>query len=398
MSSVAPSGPQAHERLPVIAVGMLLMTTALMMTYVQPILLGALAQNKIITEAGLGQIAMAETLCLAVGSTVGPFWMNSGSMRLKVVLACLGLAASNFAVLAAREFATILLLRCLCGAFEGLILGAATLTFAHNRQPARLNGLSWAIVSVPQGLATYGLPALLIPRWGAGAGFAMMAILALLAAGASAICFVDRIDVPRTSSSGHIAWSAALVLVLIASLLFNAAVGAAWNYLEELGVQIGVSPRLIGASFSASIVFQALGALAAAWLASRLPTRMALIVQCCLSASILITMSDNGRPLAFIVGACTFGAIWLAIQPFQLTEFVRLDPSRRVAPLVAPLAVLGFCVGPLVGSFAVKSHDVLGAFWLAGAMMLGAGTLYAIAAVLARLDESRRKKKAKNLS
>jgi len=381
---IPPEQPAAGSRMPlsVVVAAMLLVTTGLMMTGIQPILLGVLVQTGRLNEAGLGQVAMVEVLGLALGSSIGPGLMNSGNMRRNAAVVCIALALGNLAMCWADSPPAILAVRGICGALEGLALGAANLAIAHSRRPARLFGMSLAISNLPQGLATYLLPAFFLPRWGVNAGYLLTAVLALATA-VAAIGFVDRVDIHKTAGRSRIAWSGLLVAAILGTLAFNMGIGSAWNYLEQLGSQVGLAPAAVGATLSTAIAFQVTASVVSALWSHKLPNRLTLVFACLIAAAALLLMAQ-GSAIIFVCGAVAFGVVWLGIQPFQVTEFVSLDPSRRVAVLLAPLAMIGLSLGPFVSSFAVSSRSVTGAFWTAAALLGLASALYAVVAIASR--------------
>jgi DHA1 family inner membrane transport protein len=370
----------AHETLTAISATMVVGTAALLVLGVQPILLGGLIETGRLTEAGLGRVAMVEVFALAIGSAIGPFAMNAGAMRLKVAIAALLLAAVDFGLYAAHSTSYILGLRGVAGLLEGLLIGAAVAVVTHTRRPDRMNGLFLGITTAPQIAAAYLLPALVIPRFGLNAGFALLAASALAAACAAPF-LVDRVEMHAEAQSGSIAWSPALLLTLLGGLLQNAGIGAAWNYVERLGAQHGLAPAVIGAAIAGSLTLQFVGALLSAWLCWRLPARLMLAAGGLVQAGVVLAMlsnSDGGYILAF----CLFGLCWLALQPFLITELIAQDASRRVAMVMTPVALAGLSLGPLVVSFAVRAGDVRGGFIGAAVLLAAAGAAYGLSPLL----------------
>ncbi|TAJ71838.1 MAG: hypothetical protein EPO51_12005 [Phenylobacterium sp.] len=352
-------------------------TAALLVLGVQPILLGGLIETGRLTEAGLGRVAMVEVFALAIGSVIGPFAMNAGGMRLKVIAAALLLAAVDVGLYAAHSSAAILGLRGAAGLLEGLLIGAAVVVITHTRRPDRMNGLFLGITTAPQIAAAYLLPALIIPRFGLNAGFALLAAGAVAAACAAPF-LVDRVETHPEARVQGIVWSPALLLTLLGGLLQNAGIGAAWNYVERLGAQHGLAPAVIGAAIAGSLSLQFVGALLSAWLCWRLPARLMLTAGGLIQAGVVVAMlsrSDAG----YITAVCLFGLCWLALQPFLIRELIRLDPSRRVAMVMTPVALTGLSLGPLVVSFAVRAGDVRGGFVGAAVLLAAAGAVYGLA-------------------
>jgi cyanate permease len=115
--------PQPTTTVTVIA-GLFLGTVAFMITGIQPVLLGALAEEGRVSEAMLGRVAWLEVLALALASAIGPRLLRFGSARRTIAAACLSLAACNA--------------RLIAGLMEGLLL--ATTNIAITRGVCTLNG------------------------------------------------------------------------------------------------------------------------------------------------------------------------------------------------------------------------------------------------------------------
>ena len=86
-------------------------------------------------------------------------------------------------------------------------------------------------------------------------------------------------------------------------------------------------------------------------------------------------------PATYVATTCLFGLFWLALQPFLVTELIEFDPTRQVALVLTPVALVGLSLGPLLVSFAVHSGDVRGGFLGAGGLLATGGLLYALASV-----------------
>lgn len=379
------SGSRHQSRL-VVATTILVGSAAMLVLGVEPILLGGLAEAGRLSEAGVGQVAMVEIFGLAIGATAGPFVMNS-RMRVKLAVVSLLLALANLAVPLASTSGEILLQRGGAGLLAGLLLGAVSLVLTHNARPERMSGLLMGLSTIPQVLAALLLPTIVIPRLGVGAGFGVLAGMALLSLLVAPL-MVDRVPVSHSGTGGTLRWSPALAIVVGAAFLQNAGIGAAWSYLERLAHDQGFSSATVGGAIGGSLAFQVAGALLAAWLGGRLPAVWVLILGSVVQASFVICLLLTGQSAAFIAFACGFGLFWLALQPFLVRQLIALDPTRTAAMLLAPLGLVGFSAGPLVASAYVHGQQVGGAFWAAAAMLVVAASLYAISATLQRVRAS----------
>lgn len=370
------AGP--HERAGVLTASLLIGAASMLILGIAPILFGGLAEAGRLSLAGVGQAATLETLGLAVGATFGPSVMNAGRMRAKTATAALLLMIVNLVMLRLRGATLILADRALSGLCEGFLLAAVIVVLTHSRRPDRMNGLLLGVSSVPQVVAAYLLPTAIIPRFGLDAGFLILVGGAVVAA-AAAPALVERVRLSEDHLGGRLQLSPAACAFALGAFLQSVAIGGAWNYAERLAAQHHLGAQTVGAALASSLFFQVGGALASAWLSSRLPARRVLVAGSCVQALVLVGMVVLAAPLAYIALSCAFGLFWLALSPFQVREVIALDPSRRLAILMAPLGLVGMSVGPLAASFIVTDDDVSIGFWAAATLLAAAAALYVLA-------------------
>jgi MFS transporter, DHA1 family, inner membrane transport protein len=362
----------------VIAAAMLVGTAALMILGLQPLLLGALTEEHRLTVAALGRLATFENLALAAGSALGWRLMAGPRMREKATVACAALALANIGIYLTRTSAQLFLLRGIAGALEGLMLGAAIVILTSSIHPERTNALFLAIQTVPQMVAAYVLPAAIIPRWGSNAGFALLGRIALVSV-AGAWLLKAPAQAKRATLAPDSPVTLSALTGLGAVIAQNAGIGGAWNYFEQEGAQQQFGPNVIGVAMSGSLAAQIAGAFFVAWIGWRAPYRIVLPVGIAVQAFIVVTVAHPTSPALYVLLAGGFGLLWLGLQPYQIRQMLTLDPSRRSAFLVIPLALTGLSIGPFAVSFAVRGNDVGGCFRVAAAFLVLSAALFAIA-------------------
>lgn len=379
-----PGGVGVEQPLAAIVAAMILGTVAFMILGIQPVLLGALVEAGRLTNHALGKVATLETLALAIGAAVGPPLLRRGGIRAKIALASVALAALNLADFWAASPAPIYVLRTACGALEGLLLAGAILVVTYSRNPERMNGLFLGLTTAPQIAATYLLSALAFPRFGPNAGFAMMAALAALGA-ASALALSDRTTAAaQAMGRAEGVWTPWVVLALAAILLQNAAIGAAWNYVEQIAHQADISNQVVGLALSAGLSFQLVGALGVAWIGWRFNHKLMLAAGCALQALDVIVLASFHAPMVYLGACCVFGLLWLALLPYEMKLLIELDRTRQVAMILSPASLIGLSIGPFFGSLLVRETDVSPAFWFAAAATAASGAIYLFTALAGR--------------
>lgn len=367
----------ADQPLAVIAAAMMVGTVALMVLGVQPVLLEALTQAHRLTEAQVGPLATVEDLALALGAGIGPLLMRTGAIRLKVIVLAALLAAADMAIYGAHSAPMLELLRGAAGLLEGLMLAATLVIMIQHSQPDRLNAIFLGLSTMPQAAMAYALPIWVAPAFGANGGFAILAILALLSAGA-ALFLIDKAPPARPEAAGKPAWTLAVFVALAAVGLQNAAIGGAWNYLPLLVDQHHFPSALAGVAVSGGLVLQVLGAFAVAAWGARFPFRAVLIFGALCQMTVIGLLAATATPLLYVVLALIFGLFWLALSPFQVRLLIHLDTTRSAALLLTAVTLVGLSLGPSVSALGVRGADVTGALWIAMAMMAAAGLLYGL--------------------
>jgi DHA1 family inner membrane transport protein len=177
------------------------------------------------------------------------------------------------------------------------------------------------------------------------------------------------------------------MLVLAAILLQNAAIGAAWNYVEQIAHQAGISGQIVGIAVSGLLTFQLIGALGVAWVGWRFNHKVMLAAGCSLQALDVIVLGAFHTPIIYLAAACVFGLLWLALLPFEMKLLIELDRTRQVAMILSPVSLIGLSIGPFFGSLLVHETDVSPAFWFAAAATATSGAIYLVTAFAARRRE-----------
>lgn len=376
-TTLEPVAPKPTTNATVIA-GLFLGTVSFMITGIQPVLLGGLAEEGRLSEATLGRVAWIEVFALALAAAIGPKLLRVGSARRTISLACLFLTLANGAVYASHATAVLLGSRVAAGLLEGLLLATTNIAITRGRHPERLSATFLMVSAIPQVAASYLLPATVIPRFGADSGFGILGALSALGI-AVAFLLGNEIQDPPAHKPGTPVWTPAVLIGLCGVILQNAANGAGWEYQARIGETLHFPGDIVGSAIAADLILQIIGTFTVAWVAWRLPFRAVLLVSCVVQAGILAAMALVRTPFSYIAICAIFGMMWLGVNPFQVSLLIDLDKTRQVALVLASLQLMGFSTGPLICSFFVKPGNVAGAFWCAVGMVLASLVLYVVA-------------------
>jgi predicted MFS family arabinose efflux permease len=267
---------------------------------------------------------------------------------------------------------------------EGLLLATTNIAVTRARHPERLNATFLMVSAIPQVVAAYTLPALVIPRFGADSGFALLCTLSVAGIFVAFWLGPEVQDAPRRRPGMQV-WTPAVLVGLCGVILQNAANGAGWEYQARVGENLHFSGGVVGAAVAADLVFQVIGTFAVAWAAWRLPFKPMLLTTAVIQACLLIALSFVSAPYPYIALCALFGMMWLGAYPYQLSLLINLDKTRQVALMLASLQLMGFSIGPLICSFFVGPGNIRGAFWCAAVLVLLAVALYLAAIVVANI-------------
>jgi DHA1 family inner membrane transport protein len=382
MSEILPGAPAPTTRATVIA-GLFLGTVAFMITGIQPVLLGALTQAGRLSEAMLGRVAWAEVVALALASAIGPRLLRFGSAQRTIAAACLSLALSDAVVYLSHETQVLILSRVVAGLMEGLLLATTNIAITRGRHPERLSALFLMVSAMPQVAASYLLPAVVIPRFGADSGFGILCVLAVVGIAVAFVLGNEVQDAPPRRTTAQV-WTPAVLIGLLGVMLQNAGNGAGWEYQARVGENLHFSGRVVGTAIAADLIFQIIGTFAVAWIAWRLSFRAVLMLGSLVQAAILVAMGRVHAPYPYISICAVFGMMWLGVNPYQVSLLVHLDKTRQAALLLASLQLVGFGTGPLICSFFVRPGNLEAAFWCAAGLVLASLALYVVALAMAR--------------
>jgi DHA1 family inner membrane transport protein len=380
MSEALPGTPAPTTTATVIA-GLFLGTVAFMITGIQPVLLGALAQEDRLSEAMLGRVAWAEVVALALASAIGPRLLRFGSAQRTIAAACLSLALADAVVYLSHDTQLLLVSRVIAGLMEGLLLATTNIAITRGRHPERLSALFLMVSAMPQVAASYLLPSTVIPRFGADAGFGVLSVLAIAGIAVAFLLGNEIQDAPPRRTSVQV-WTPAVLIGLLGVILQNAGNGAAWEYQARVGENLHFSGQVVGTAIAADLIFQIIGTFAVAWIAWRLSFRAVLMLGCLVQAAILVAMGRVHAPYSYISICAVFGMMWLGVNPYQVSLLVHLDRTRQAALLLASLQLVGFGTGPLICSFFVRPGNLEAAFGCAAGLVLASLALYIVALVM----------------
>jgi len=334
----------------------------------QPLLLGALAQEGRVSASQLGHAATAELLLMGASCAYAGARWPAERLRVIGIVAALLLAVLNLLTLrVSGEMLT--LVRALAGIPSGIMIWITIAMITRTPTPERWSGIYLTLQTLAQFAVAAALTVWVMPFSGANGGFVSLAVLCAVAAGAA--CLLPNRFAPLVAESAASGLPHARgMIALAATFLYLAFIVGVWVYAEPLSRQAGHEPSVAGVAVSVSLAFQVLGGATATLLAGRLRWFPTLLFCAVLNAGCLIAFASLPGASMFIVTSAAFGFLWLFALPFLVPMVIAADPTRRAAVLVGGAELLGASLGPLLASFIVTDADARGAIGFGGAALV----------------------------
>ncbi|ASG22190.1 MFS transporter [Nitrospirillum viridazoti CBAmc] len=345
---------------------------ALLITGLQPLVLGQLEQEGRLTASEIGLTAMAELLMVGIGAAVAGWIFKPRYLRMIGGAAGMVHALASVAAMAASGL-EIVISRAIAGLAAGILLWIAMGMIARTSQPERWSGSFLTGETLFQLIVVTTLSTLVVPRFGANGALAGMAVLSAMAALFSSLNLDNYpLLVPQHAIPGSRLPMEPLI-ALLGVFVFLAAMSATWVYLDQLGAQLNLPATVVGTAMSVFLAFQVAGGASATWLGSRPPLLPVLGGASLLGILGFFILAYAPSPGAFLAGAAIFGFVWLFALPYQLLLLVKVDDSRRAALQLPAAQLLGSAGGPLLASFLVGDVDARPAVFLG---MAGLGVTF----------------------
>ncbi|WP_068093595.1 MFS transporter [Novosphingobium rosa] len=252
------------------------------------------------------------------------------------------MALGNALAGAGADIVPIMIGRGMAGIGEGLLASVGVAVVIASKAPVRDSARFIACSAVPQLLCC----GILSFTGGLHSAIAMPLLL-LVGTGVVALWPILALAVPRAVQAGPSrrpsppALAALLLLVML-----NAVGSACWTYLGALGQASGLSPALITACLTASLVTQIAASLLLGWREPkhRLVPLLMLVLAAQTAASLCLPLTASGP--AYLAGAAAFGFTWQAGLPLATGLFRQSDPQGSASFLALPATLLGIAVGP----------------------------------------------------
>jgi hypothetical protein len=352
-----------------------------MIAGLQPILLGALAEEGRITAEQLGHAATAELLFMGAAAALAGAKLPANQLRWLGCISSLLLALIDLATANAKG-ETVTALRAAAGVPSGVLIWIAIAMITRSPRPERWSGIYLTLQTFAQFAWAAGLTAWVMPKYGADGGFASLAAICVATALASFLIPNRLVPLPRTESGSESPPARGVAALAVAFLIMVSIVGV-WVYAEPLSRQSGHPSSTVGTAVSISLACQVLGGGVATVFASRWRWFPTVLACCVLQLVCLAGFAMLPGSTTFLLLSGVFGFLWLFVLPFLVPMVIAADPTRRAALIIGGTELVGGSLGPVMASTVVTDSDVRGALVFGAiAVVLSVG----IAIALRRLE------------
>jgi hypothetical protein len=345
-------------------------TLALLVTGVNPILLGALGEAGRLSAAGMGQAAMLELLAMGVAAGGAGAVLAPERLRLIGLLSGLVIAAANLATLRVSG-GGILAARAVAGLAEGVLIWISIGFIVRQATPERWAGVYFMVQTLSQLVLSAALGGGLLAAYGVNAGFAILAAAGVLASVLSLLGPSGFAPLPKGEGISHLpsrrGW-----IALGGILIYVASGVAVWIYMEPIAHHAGLSAAIAGYAVTASLAGQVAGSTAATIVAGRLRYITVFLGSTVIVLGVWALISGAPAAAVFVAVFGVTGFLGMFVSPYFVPLLIEADPSRRAAELAGGSQLLGSALGPFMASLLVSGAEPRAALGL-GVVLLIAG-------------------------
>lgn len=352
-------------------------TLALLITGVNPILLGALADAGRLSASGIGQAAMIELLAMGIAAGGAGAVLKPERLKLIGLLAGLVMAAANLATFGATGLGVVAA-RAVAGLAEGVLVWISIGFIVRTVTPERWAGVYFTVQTLAQLALAATLSGLIMVRFGVGGGFAALGVAGVLAAALALFGPDSYAPLAKGEGLSHLP-SARGWISLGGILLFAASGVAVWIYLQPLAHHAGLGEGVAGMAVSASLAGQILGSAAATVIAGRLRYVVVFLAAMIINLAVWWLLVGSPPTAVFVGVFGVTGFLGMFASPYFVPLTIEADRTRRAAELTGGAQLLGSAMGPFLASMVVTDQEPR------TALMLGAILLLAGVAIIAGL-------------
>lgn len=334
---------------------------------IQPMFLGVLAEAFSLQGAQIGFIGAAELAGTCLASLTASYWFPRFPLRKVALGAVVAAVLGNLVTGFVDDYPGLMAVRFLTGFMgSGVLYALALGLIGQQRNPDRVIALVivFQVLSLAVGMSSIPM---IVDQWqfnGMTIGLAL-----LFATGLMFLPLLPERSLSVTSPMGVKTTTLGLSLGLLASLVvFSAALGGLWAFMERIGSSAGFSMSEIGGALAVSGLLGGLGALLAAILNIRLGRLLPIVSALSLQLLACFLLATRTDWISYCVAVALFNFCWNLITPYLMGAIAVSDLSGRFMVLIPAAQAAGFAIGPAATGALMVGDDFQLAAWISMGM------------------------------
>ena len=308
-----------------------------------PFTIGAFIDDLGMTQERSGFLVTAELVVIGLSAILISPTLSKIGIRRTALLGIIIAITGQLATLLFEQFGSLLTIRLFTAMGLGLVYASANAAGGRAKNPDAVFSLATTCSLIVLALFLPGIGAVVGNFGYSGivltvAGFLLVSaptLTWLVPKVATPPALTSKADVPKTTD---------LFLLIAMIAFFNVGTGAAWTFMERVGM-----------------VF---GAWSVNWLSKRVDRLYPIIAGLSIGGISSFFIVSGLDIASYIIGGLLFWGSYMLIYPYSIALGSDLDKSGRGATIAAGMTMLSFAVGPLVGAqiLTVSSFYILGLF------------------------------------
>lgn len=360
-----------------LAAAILLTMVGLLVPNIQPIVVGAAADNLLFNSQQLGFLAGIETLCLGTSGLLAVFWVRRSNWHKVASLALSVIFVGNLATAFVADYAALLVIRGLTGLLgDGVAFALGIAIISEYDDTDRNFGIMVIVHVASMFIAMWLLP-YADALWGMAGVFVPVAVLGLLLLPTVSVLpgkAVARATtlVTNSSSNGPVFWG------LGAQLVWYIAVGGLWAFIERIGDNAGLTDTDIGLALAIGMGVSIVGSIVATWQGDRfgrlVPFIFTMVVQVFVAALLL----DFEGVVVYSLIWFVFNLVWNYALPYMYAGVAKADYSGKFVVLVPTAQSFGLGLGASIAGMLIADFGLPAVIYLCFVANTVAALLFAM--------------------
>ncbi len=312
---------------------------------VQPVFVGALAQEFGLDESQLGTVVSAGLGAAFVMLGSSFFWVARVNASRVIFSASIVGAVALLFFTRATDTSAVISCTLVYGGAMGTLMAPTLATLSLTRNPERAFAFAITSMVAVAGVVVLVVPTLVIPVFGFDGMLVLISMLTLAATVLSVLINIDieTLEVSYESARKGLAW-----ITLGAMTIFFFGLNGTWAFLDLFADRIALTQEEAGLAFSLSLFLGAVGSLSASLLTGRISFLLTLGIALSFFLLFIVLITTATGFWTFLTALVVFNVGWNFCLPFLMNATARADAGGRFTALIPAAQTLGGASGSFV--------------------------------------------------